>query len=84
MCQQLNSDIPNEGFLETFNDVDDFLRRGIGFCILNEDMRIVSATTSIAAARNAIDIEIETAMNMRRKGLGTIVGAKLVLYYLQN
>lgn len=38
----------------------------------------------MAASRNAIDIEIETAENFRRKGLGTMVGAKLVLHCIQN
>lgn len=84
LCQKLTSEIPNEGFFEAFYNVDDFLKRGIGFCVLNNDKKIVSAATSMAASRNAIDIEIETVRSMRRKGLGTIVGAKLVLYCIHN
>lgn len=83
LLKKLPENISNEYFLENFNSIDDFIKRGIGFCILN-DKKIVSAATSMAASSNAIDIEIETAKNFRGKGLGTTVGAKLVLHCIQN
>jgi len=59
------------------------LKRGIGYCILHRD-RIVSAATSMAASKKAIDIEIETVPDFRNQGLGTTVGAKLVLHCLEK
>ena len=38
----------------------------------------------MARSNKAIDIEIETLQEHRRKGLGTVVGAKLVAYCLEN
>ncbi|MDD5659736.1 MAG: GNAT family N-acetyltransferase, partial [Actinomycetota bacterium] len=78
LCMHLGSDIGNKYFLENFSSIDDFLDLGIGFCVLLNN-QIVSAATSMAAAGNMIDIEIETVKEYRKKGLGTIVAAKLVL-----
>jgi RimJ/RimL family protein N-acetyltransferase len=38
----------------------------------------------MAMCKGAIDIEIETSADFQGKGLGTTVGAKLVLYCLEN
>lgn len=83
LCEQLSKDILNDYFFENYNSTDDFLDRGIGFCILF-NQKIVSAATSMASSRNAIDVEIETRDNYRNKGLGTVVGAKLLLHCIQN
>lgn len=83
LCEQLPLDISNEYFFENYISIDDFIKRGVGFCILFNE-KIVSAATSMASSRYAIDIEIETEDNFRKKGLGTIVGAELVLYCIQN
>ncbi len=83
LAERLPSDVGNEHFFETFLSVDDFLERGIGFCVLYQD-RIVSAATSMAKSSKAIDIEIETVPDFRKQGLGTAVGAKLVLYCLEH
>jgi len=83
LAEQLPSDIGNEYFFENFQSVDDFLRRGIGFCILHQD-KVVSAATSMAQSSKAIDIEIETVSDFRKQGLGTAVGAKLVSYCLEK
>lgn len=73
------SDLGNEFFFESFESIEDFLVRGVGFCLVHGE-RVVSAATSVAACRDAIDIEIETAPDYRMKGLATTVGARLVLY----
>lgn len=83
LCKKLPDDIPNEYFFENFSSIHDFLQRGVGFCVLR-DGRIVSAATSMAVSRSSIDIEIETDENLRRKGLGSIVGARLVQYCIEN
>ena len=83
LAEQMPSDVGNEHFYETFETVDDFLHRGIGFCILYQD-KIVSAATSMARSSKAIDIEIATVPNFREQGLGTVVGAKLVSHCLER
>jgi RimJ/RimL family protein N-acetyltransferase len=83
LAEQLPSDIGNEYFFENFQSVDDFLGRGIGFCILHQN-KIVSAATSMAQSSKAIDIEIETVPDFRKQGLGSVVGAKLVSYCLEQ
>ncbi|MBN2899516.1 MAG: GNAT family N-acetyltransferase [Clostridia bacterium] len=77
IAEQIAKDQDNEYFLEHFESVNDFLVRGIGFCILNNE-QIVSVATSIAACQHAIDIEIKTSPDYQRTGLGTIIGASLV------
>jgi GNAT superfamily N-acetyltransferase len=83
LAERLSSDIGNEYFLENFRSVDDFLGRGVGFCVLCQE-RVVSAATSMARSSKAIDIEIETAPDFRGQGLGTAVGAKLVANCLEQ
>lgn len=82
LAEQLPFDIGNEYFFENFQSVDDFLGRGIGFCILHQN-KIISAATSMAQSSMAIDIEIETMPDFRKQGIGTVVGAKLVSYCLE-
>jgi hypothetical protein len=83
LAERLSSDTGNECFFESFRSVDDFLERGMGYGILHQD-RIVSAATSMARSRKAIDIEIETVADFRKRGLGTVVGARLVLSCLEQ
>jgi hypothetical protein len=83
LAHRLPSDMANPYFLESFHSVEDFLQRGIGFCILHQG-RIVSAATSTAASNAAIEIEIETSTGFRNRGLGTVVGARLALYCVEN
>ena len=83
LCEQLTRDIANEYFFENYISIEDFIERGIGFCVLFNG-EIVSAATSMASSRNEIDIEIETKENFQKQGLGTIVGAQLVLHCVQN
>jgi GNAT superfamily N-acetyltransferase len=83
LVEQLPSDMENPYFLENYQSADDFLERGLGYCILNQN-RIVSAATSTARSRKAIDIEIATVPDYRRQGLGTVVGARLVATCLER
>jgi len=83
LAEQLPTDIGNEVCFENFYSVDDFLERGIGYCILGGN-KIASAATSFARSRRAIDIEIETVANYRKRGLATVVGAQLVAHCLEG
>lgn len=81
LAERLPSDTGNAYFFENYASVDDFLERGVGYVILYRG-RIVSAATAMAQSSRAIDIEIETVTDFRRRGLGTVVGARLVATWL--
>lgn len=83
LSRQVPADMSNEYFFENFHSVEDFLGRGIGYCIVHQK-KIVSAATSMAQSSRAIDIEIETVPDFRKQGLATTVGARLVAYCLEQ
>ena len=83
LAEQLPSDLGNAYFFENFYSVEDFLGRGIGYGLVYQN-KIVSAATSMAQSRKAIDIEIETVPGFRRQGLATVVGAKLIVHCLEQ
>lgn len=83
LANQLPIDINNNYFFEHFCSIDDFLTRGIGFCVKYNN-RIISAVTSMAASNKMINIEIETHSEFRNKNVGTAVSAKLLIYCLEN
>jgi GNAT superfamily N-acetyltransferase len=83
LAERLPADLGNDYFFENFHSLDDFLARGIGFCMVHDGM-IVSAATSMARSNRAIDIEIKTVPALRRRGLGTATGARLVLECLER
>jgi len=83
LAKRLGSDTGNEYFYENFHSVEDFIDRGIGYCVLHEG-RVASAATSMARCHRAIDIEIETVSGLRRSGLAAVAGARLVLHCLEN
>ena len=79
---QWASEAGNEGAFESFRSIDDFLERGVGFCLVR-DARIVSVALSTARSLRAIDIEIVTVPDHRRRGLATVVGARLIAQCLE-
>ena len=83
LAVQLPTDVGNEYCFDNFHSIDDFLGRGIGYCILCRN-KIVSAATSFARSRRAIDIEIETVAGYRKQGLATVAGAQLVAHCLER
>jgi len=83
LAERIANEMENDYFLEHFSSVNDFLLRGIGYCILHNN-QIVSAATSTAACQHAIDVEIKTQPDYQRTGLGTIIGATLVKGCLQK
>lgn len=77
LAERIASEMDSDYFLEHFDSINDFLIRGIGYCILHNN-QIVSAATSVAACQHAIDVEIKTNPDYQRTGLGTIIAASLV------
>lgn len=67
-----------------FKDAEDFLKRGLGFVITMGGGIPVAGATSYAACRGAIEIEIDTRPDVRKQGLATACGAKLILECLKR
>lgn len=66
-----------------FRDEDDFVERGIGIAVLWRGEPVAGAA-SYAVCAGAIEIEIDTAPDFRRRGLALACGAKLILECLER
>lgn len=66
-----------------WNDANDFLLKGKGYCITyNND--IASWAFSAAVSTKAIDIGIETKPEYKQQGLGMIVANEMIHYIIQQ
>ena len=66
-----------------WNDLNDFLAKGKGYCITcNHD--IASWAFSAAVSTKEIDIGIETKSEYKQQGLGMIVANKMIQYTLEQ
>lgn len=68
----------SEDFTSQYDSIDDYLNRGVGYCIL-KDNEVVSCASSYSIYNGGIEIEIDTHIDYRRKGLATIVAAALII-----
>lgn len=68
----------SEDFTSQFDSIDDYIHKGVGFCILH-DGQIVCAASSYSVYDDGIEIEIDTHPNHRRKGLATVAASTLIL-----
>lgn len=68
----------SNGFTGMFDSIDDFVNRGVGYCIMHNN-QIVCGATSFTIYKDGIEIEIVTHPDFRRKGLATIAAAALIL-----
>lgn len=68
----------SEDFTALFDSIDDYLSRGIGYCIL-KDNEVISCASSYSIYNEGIEIEIDTHKDYRRKGFATIVATSLIL-----
>lgn len=66
-----------------FDSEEDFLKRGLGFCIMHDGI-LACGASSYTMYTEGIEIEIITNKNYRRKGLATICGARLILECLDR
>lgn len=72
-----------EDHLITFDSIDDFLDRGFGFVIL-EGEKIVSIASTFLVCDAGMEIQINTGKEYEGRGLGTVVGAALIVHALEN
>lgn len=70
-------------FCSLFESAEDYVRRGIGFCVLSGD-EIVCGASSYAIYDDGIEIEIDTRQDHRRKGLAAACAATLILECLER
>lgn len=68
----------SSGFTGQFESIDDFINRGVGYCIMY-NAHAVCGASSYSVYKDGIEIEIVTSPEHRRKGLATIVAAALML-----
>lgn len=66
-----------------FSDYSSYQKIGLGVVIMKERIP-VSGASSYSAYHDGIEIEIDTKMEYRRKGLASICGAKLILECLER
>lgn len=70
-------------FCSNFSSAEDYLARGLGFCVLDGDEidndNIVCGASSYSVYDNGIEIEIATKKEYRRQGLAVACAAKLIL-----
>jgi len=73
----------SEDFTSNFDSIEDYMNRGIGYCILHHG-QVVCGASSYSIYDNGIEIEIGTHPEYRRKGLATIVASALILACLDR
>jgi RimJ/RimL family protein N-acetyltransferase len=65
-------------FTKQFDSIDNYICKGIGYCILHND-QIVCGASSYSIYDDGIEIEIDTDPDHRRKGLATVAASALIL-----
>lgn len=66
-----------------FRSTDHYLNRGVGFGI-HHGGRFVSGVSSFCIAGRDLEIEIQTHADFRRRGLATIVAARMILHCIEH
>ncbi len=66
-----------------FKSAEDFMARGIGFCVLDGE-RMVCIAAAGAASSKGIEIQINTDSKYRGKGLASAAAAELILWCLEH
>ena len=61
----------------------EFLEKGVGFCALHQN-RLVGGVATAINSKHAIQFQIDTIPDYRNRGIGTALGAHIILYYLEK
>jgi len=73
----------SKDLVSQYTDYEIYKKLGIGVAILNNGT-LVSGASSYARYQDGIEIEIDTKLEHRRKGLAYVCGAKLILECLER
>ncbi len=68
----------SEDFTSQFESLDDYINKGVGYCILHNG-QVVCGASSYSVYDDGIEIEIDTHPDHRRKGLATVASSALIL-----
>lgn len=68
----------SEDFTSQFKSIEDYLDKGIGYCIMHKG-QVVCGASSYSVYDDGIEIEIDTHPDYRRKGLATVAASALIL-----
>ncbi len=78
-----DKDLISEDHVHNYDSPEDFVKRGVGFCILDGD-RIVSGASSYSFCDKGIEVQVNTNPEFRKQGLATAVSAALIIHCLEN
>ncbi len=81
-AQIINTEQDNY-LIRNFGSVDNFLEEGAGFCI-KEGNTLASTATAFVPFREKLEFQVITQPQYRRKGLATVVSAKLIEFCLER
>lgn len=73
----------SEDFTAQFDSLEDFEKRGRGYCILYKG-QVVCGASSYSIYNGGLEIEVDTHPSHRRKGLATVATAALILECLEE
>ena len=76
-------DAQTQDFVSSFDSKEAYLELGRGMAII-KDGRVVSGASSYTRYKEGIEIEVDTVMEERRKGLASIACAALILACLEE
>ena len=80
---QYNLKFVNSAIYEWWYSIDDFIKHGVGFCILHKDTAVCSCVTSFMID-NSMESHIKTLEKHRKKGLATRAVGEFVKYCRDN
>ena len=85
LARQIDADstLISEDHVQNFDSPEDFVDRGLGFCVLEGD-RIVSGASSYAICNKGIEVQVNTNPAYQQRGLATAVSAALLVYCLEH
>ncbi len=63
--------------LDTWKSVDDFIKKGLGYCIINND-EVISKCLSYFQHDNQLELGVDTKEDYRKQGLASIVCSTLI------
>lgn len=78
-----NVDQVTKGVMQAWNSIENFTRRGFGFCLLHDDV-IVSWCIADQVAGSECEMGVNTDVDYRERGLATLTVAAAVEYCLEN
>jgi len=78
-----NPALISEDHVRMFPSPQAFIEQGVGFCVLQGE-RIVCGASSYAVCSQGIEVQVNTDVDYRGKGLATVASAALVDYCLER